>query len=94
MQGNFDEEEVTPEQLHGAAIAFAWAASTFSISSPKVAGHLVYAATACPGRDLYSYVRSGELTRRVGDLLATGPVDLPIVCGPEAVERVAAIDAG
>ena len=31
-EGNFDEEEVTEEQLNGAALAFAWAAQQFGIS--------------------------------------------------------------
>jgi hypothetical protein len=93
-EGNFDEETVTPEQLHSAAMAFAWAASTFSISPSVVEGHKDYAGTACPGAGLYSYVASGELTRRVTDLLTAGPVNLQRICGPEAVERVAAIEAG
>lgn len=93
-EGNFDEETVTPEQLHSAAMAFAWAASTFSISSTLVEGHRDYAATACPGTDLYSYVTSGELTRRVTELLTAGPVNLQKFCGPQAAERVAAIEAG
>lgn len=93
-EGNFDEETVTPEQLHSAAMAFAWAATTFTISPSVVEGHRDFAATACPGSDLYSYVASGELTRRVNDLMAAGPVNLQALCGHEAAERVAVIEAG
>jgi len=93
-EGNFDEESVTPEQLQSAAMAFAWAASAFSIGPSAVEGHRDFAATACPGADLYSYVSSGELTRRINDLMAAGPVNLQTICGPEAAARVATIEAG
>ncbi|BBZ01940.1 hypothetical protein MCHIJ_13770 [Mycolicibacterium chitae] len=93
-EGNFDEEAVTPEQLEGAAKAFAWAASTFNVSLDELKGHRDFAATACPGADLYSKVKSGELKGLVTDLLARGPVELREICGPEAAERVAAIEAG
>lgn len=93
-EGNFDEEAVTPEQLHGAAMAFAWAASTFPISPSIVYGHRDFAATACPGANLYAHVASGELDRRVNELLAAGPVNIRSICGPEAAQRVAEIEAG
>ncbi|WP_163887563.1 peptidoglycan recognition protein family protein [Mycolicibacterium hippocampi] len=93
-EGDFDQESVTREQLHGAAMAFAWAASTFSISPSVVEGHRDFASTACPGADLYGYVASGELTHLVNELMAAGPVNLQKICGPEAAERVAAIEAG
>lgn len=94
-EGNFDEEEVSEAQLHGAALAFAWAAEQFNISSETLGGHRDASPdTACPGKHLYSYVTSGELKRRVDELLAAGGVDLQQVCGPEAVGVVAAIEAG
>ncbi|WP_460359115.1 peptidoglycan recognition protein family protein [Mycobacterium sp. ZZG] len=93
-EGNFDEEAVTEEQLQGAAMAFAWAVSTFPIGSTEVEGHQDYAATACPGADLYTHVTSGELTRRVTELLAVGPFSLPMISGPEAAQLVAAIENG
>ena len=49
-EGNFDAETVTPEQLHGAAMAFAWAASTLPISSTVVEGHLDYRRHRMSGR--------------------------------------------
>jgi hypothetical protein len=93
-EGNFEEETVTDEQLQGAAMAFAWARSAFPITSAEVEGHQDYAATACPGADLYTYVASGELTRRVDALLAAGTFSLPIISGAEAVALVESIEAG
>lgn len=94
-EGNFDEEEVTEEQLNGAAIAFAWAAQQFNISTDTLGGHRDHSPdTACPGASLYTHVTSGDLKGRVDGLVAAGPVDLQTICGPEAAERVAAIEAG
>ena len=94
-EGNFDQEAVTEAQLHGAALAFAWAAQTFGIASDTPAGHRdVSLATACPGANLYAHVSSGDLKRRIDDLLAAGIMNLQRVCGPDAAATVAAIEAG
>jgi hypothetical protein len=37
---------------------------------------------------------SGDLKRRIIDLLAAGGIDLQLSCGPDATARVAAIEAG
>ena len=94
-EGNFDEEEVTEDQLNGAALAFAWAATQFGISTETLAGHRdVSHDTACPGANLYLQVSSGELKRRVDELLAAGTVNLQWVCGSEAAATVSAIETG
>ncbi len=41
-----------------------------------------------------AHVASGDLKRRVDDLLSAGTVDLQRICGPEAAAIVAAIEAG
>nr|WP_313777382.1 peptidoglycan recognition family protein [Mycobacterium sp.] len=93
-EGDFDQEIVSEAQLQSAAMAFAWAAQTFTISPATLAGHRDFAATACPGADLYAHVTSGDLKQRIDTLLSAGSVDLHRVCGPEAAEIVAAIEAG
>ncbi len=94
-EGNFDEEQVTKEQLDGAALAFAWAADQFGIPTDTLRGHRdEYPDITCPGASLYAHVASGDLRRRVDDLLAAGPVDLPTICGPEAAAIVANIETG
>ena len=50
--------------------------------------------TACPGANLDAHVSSGDLKRRIDDLLAAGTVDLQPVCGPDAARIVADIEAG
>ena len=93
-EGDFDQEAVTEAQLHGAAVAFGWAAQTFGVATDSLAGHQDYASTSCPGANLHAHLASGDLKRRVDDLVLAGPVDLQPICGPEAAEVVAAIEAG
>lgn len=94
-EGDFDQEQVTEAQLQGAALAFAWAAQTFGITSATLASHQeVTATTACPGANLEAHVQSGDLKRRIDDMLATGPIGLTPVCGTEGAAIVAAIEAG
>jgi hypothetical protein len=92
--GDFDHEVVSEAQLHGAAVVFAWAAKTFGVASNTLAGHRDLAQTSCPGANLYAHLTSGDLERRIDDLLAVGGVDLQRFCGPDASARVAAIEAG
>lgn len=93
-EGDFDQEEVTEAQLHGATLAFAWAAQTFGVTPGTLAGHRDFAVTSCPGAKLQAHVSSGGLQRRVEDMITAGSVDLQRVCGPDAAALVAAIEAG
>ena len=93
-EGDFDQEVVSEAQLHGTAIAFAWAAKNFGVATNTLAGHRDLAQTSCPGANLYAHIASGDLKRRIDDLLPAGGVDLQRFCGPEASARVAAIEAG
>jgi N-acetylmuramoyl-L-alanine amidase len=94
-EGNFDEEQVTEQQLNGAAVAFAWAAQQFDIATDTLGGHRDASPdTACPGASLYAHVTSGDLKRRIDDIVAAGPVDLRTICGPEAATIVSDIEAG
>ena len=93
-EGDFDQEVVSEAQLRGAALAFAWAAQNFGIATDTLAGHRDLAQTSCPGANLYAHISSGDLKRRIDDLLAAGGVNLQHFCGPDAAAIVAAIEAG
>lgn len=94
-EGDFDQEPISEAQLQGAAVAFAWAAQRFNVLPSTLMSHReVTATTSCPGANLEAKVISGELRQRVSDILVGGPVSLPLVCGPEATETVARIEAG
>ncbi|HUB55767.1 MAG TPA: N-acetylmuramoyl-L-alanine amidase, partial [Mycobacterium sp.] len=75
-EGDFDQEAVSEAQLHGTALAFAWAAQNFHVATSTLAGHRDLAATSCPGANLYAHLSSGDLKRRINDLLAAGGVNL------------------
>jgi len=95
VEGNFDEQPVNEDQLRGAALAFAWAAQTWAIPTDTLKGHRdVPAQTTCPGSNLESHITSGDLKSRIDSLLASGPVELPEVCGADAEAIVADIEAG
>lgn len=94
-EGDFDTEAISERQLRGAAIAFAWAAQTFHVPSSTLASHRDFApTTSCPGANLYAHITSGGLKRQIDEVMAAGPVNLQSLCGPNAVEMVAAIEAG
>lgn len=93
-EGDFDHEPVPEAQLHGTALAFAWAAQRYGIATTTLAGHRDFAQTSCPGANLYAHVSSGDLRRRIDFLLGTGGVDLQPFCGADAIAKVAAIEAG
>jgi len=94
-EGNFDVEPVSDEQLDGAALAFAWAAQKFGITSQTLRSHQqVTPTTACPGANLQAHVSSGDLASRIDAFLVAGGVDLQPLCFPQAADVVAAIEAG
>jgi N-acetylmuramoyl-L-alanine amidase len=93
-EGDFDQEAISEAQLHGAALAFAWATQNFHIASNTLAGHRDLAQTSCPGANLYAHLSSGDLRRRIDDLVGAGDVDLQRFCGPDAAAKVAAIESG
>lgn len=94
-EGDFEREQVTEEQLDGTALVLASAAEQFGIPTDTLAGHRDFSpSTTCPGASLYDHITSGDLQSRVDSLLAAGPIDLPIICGAEATDAVAAIESG
>lgn len=93
-EGDYDQETVTEDMLDGVARVCAWAAQRYFISPDRVAGHRDFAATSCPGANLYAHIASGDITSRIRTVLASGGGGLERACGPEATARVAAIEAG
>ena len=50
-EGDFDQEAVSEAQLHGAALAFAWAAQNFRIASDHIGGPSGPSPDFLPGRE-------------------------------------------
>lgn len=93
-KGNFEEQVPTEAQLESLYDMIAWGVERFDIDIGKIKGHRDYAATACPGRSLYSLLQSGEVIEAVQARLDTGSSELVDFCGKEANDLIAAIEAG
>jgi hypothetical protein len=93
-EGDFDQETVSAAQLNGAALIFAWAAEQFGITTNTLASHKeVTPVTSCPGTTLESHLTSGDLKRRIDDVITAG-FSLTPVSAQQAAPIVAAIEAG
>jgi hypothetical protein len=76
VEGNFDNEEPTQEQIDSLTRVLAAASDEFVVSPETISGHRDHAATTCPGTHLHSLIGSGELQTAVQGLIDRGGVDL------------------
>jgi len=93
-EGNFDEQEITAPQLEAVTNVLAWAAATFDVHPATIRGHRDWASTSCPGDRFYPTIESGDLMAAVEGRLRAGGAALTVVCGAEAAQTVADIEAG
>jgi N-acetyl-anhydromuramyl-L-alanine amidase AmpD len=90
MEGDFDVQEPTREQLVTTVALFAWASQQYGIDASTLAGHGDYAdSTTCPGAAVS--VMIPDLADAVG---RTGPVAIGLLCGSDGADLVAALEAG
>lgn len=95
VEGDFDRQDPTDEQVEAAAQVTAALLAAFDLEGDlrdTVTSHRDHATTSCPGDRLYA--RLGELRDRVAELLAGVTPELVAICGDEAREVVAAIEDG
>jgi len=64
LEGNFEEEKVTPEQWNALRQLVAELTARYRVAPADVRGHLDYAKTQCPGKALQE--RLGELRTGLG----------------------------
>jgi hypothetical protein len=76
VEGYFDEDVPTPQQLEMLARMIAWASVQFDVPADEIAGHRDYAATTCPGANLYAKIVDGSLAERAAEIIAAGGVTL------------------
>jgi hypothetical protein len=70
--GNFEEQEISEEQLDALIRLTAYSCRKYQISPETIASHKDYAETLCPGKNLYHYIENGYIKKRVEELLADG----------------------
>jgi hypothetical protein len=56
LEGNFEDEEPTPEQMKAAKALVRWLAAKYHVPSEKIRTHKDYAKTQCPGKNLYERI--------------------------------------
>lgn len=68
--GNFEEQEVTDEQLNSLINLIAHCCKKYQISPETIAAHKDYAETLCPGKNLYKYIENGYIISKVNEQLS------------------------
>ena len=78
VEGDYDTQTPTPEQLESLAQMVAWASTTFDVSIDTISGHRDHAATTCPGDNLYAKLLDGTIADRAQTIVDEGGVTLAI----------------
>ena len=73
LEGNFEKQDPTAAQLESLRLLLAWASPEFGIPLSTIGGHRDYAATACPGTNLYRYIVT-DLPADVAGIIDSGGV--------------------
>jgi hypothetical protein len=94
LEGDYNHQQPSDRQLGVLSDLLAWAAEAFSVEASTLAGHRDYASTSCPGDAVYGFIADGTLAAEVNDKISAGGVSLVYLRGQEAIDRVAAIEAG
>lgn len=90
MEGNFDVQEPTRDQVDTTVALLAWASQWYGIEASTLAGHGDYAdSTTCPGDAVSAMIP--DLASAVAESSA---VTVDLACGSEGAELVAALEAG
>jgi hypothetical protein len=71
--GNFEEQEVSEEQLNSLISLIAHCCKKYQITPETIAAHKDYAETLCPGKNLYKYIESGYIKDKVKELFPDHP---------------------
>lgn len=88
LDGNFEEQAPSPEQMDALVEVLAWASDRYGIDPERVEAHRDLATTACPGEAVVAVLRSGELVRRVKARRERGPVELRVLSDTEGRARL------
>ena len=89
MEGDFDIQEPTAEQLETTVALFAWASQRYDIDAATLAGHGAYAVTSCPGAAV-----SAMIPEVAAAVAGTEAVEIELVCGRDGARLVADLEAG
>lgn len=69
--GNFEEQDVSDEQLEALIKLIAYCCDKYNISHSTIASHRDYSKqTVCPGKNLYKYLENNNINSEVENLLS------------------------
>jgi len=69
VMGNYEIQEINEAQLAAIVDVAAWLCYEYSLPPELIKGHRDYAATACPGANLYLYLADGYILSAVQERL-------------------------
>ena len=69
VMGNYEIQEINEAQLAAVVDLASWLCYEYSIPPWLIKGHRDYAATACPGANLYLYLTNGYIVSAVEERL-------------------------
>ena len=70
VMGNYEFQEINQAQLAAVVDLASWLCYEYSIPPELIKGHRDYAATACPGSNLYLYLTNGYIVSAVQERLS------------------------
>jgi hypothetical protein len=69
VMGNYNIQEINEAQLKAIVDLASWLCYEYSIPPEMVHGHRDYAATSCPGNNLYQYLANGYIVSAIEERL-------------------------
>lgn len=69
VMGNYNIQEINEAQLAAIIDLASWLCYEYSLSPQLIRGHRDYAATSCPGINLYRYLTNGYIITTVDERL-------------------------
>jgi len=70
FDGNFDSETASAESVEALVKMLAWGCQRYGIDPATLGGHRDYAATTCPGKNLYAL--KAVIAQKLGEVLDSG----------------------
>ncbi len=63
--GNYEEQEMNPQQYHGLVNFLVHFSKKYNVPIELIKSHKDYTETACPGKNIYKYLKDGSLLAEV-----------------------------
>ncbi|MEA2460226.1 MAG: hypothetical protein QOH90_403 [Actinomycetota bacterium] len=93
-EGNMSEQDVSIRQMRGLVEVLTWATRHFDVPLRRIRGHRDFAATDCPGANLYRRIEDGTIRHHVTRRRREGGVSKRRLCGDAGSTRVRKIESG